>query len=214
MKLLNKPLRLSAWQISLSKTLLHLIILGWVIFTFYLGVTDNLGADPVKALIHFTGIGALNLLLITLLISPAARYLPAPGLMRFRRMLGVYVFVYAVIHLLTYISFELQFDWSLVLGEIVKRPYITVGMVAVLLLAALTITSPNKVRQRLGKRWQALHNTIYLVVFLALLHFSWSRKTGLQEPLIYWAIALLILLPRLQYLKQRLQRARLSRNSM
>ncbi|MAJ69010.1 MAG: protein-methionine-sulfoxide reductase heme-binding subunit MsrQ [Alteromonadaceae bacterium TMED7] len=214
MKLLNKPLRLSAWQISLSKTLLHLIILGWVIFTFYLGVTDNLGADPVKALIHFTGIGALNLLLITLLISPAARYLPAPGLMRFRRMLGVYVFVYAVIHLLTYISFELQFDWSLVLGEIVKRPYITVGMVAVLLLAALTITSPNKVRQRLGKRWQALHNTIYLVVFLALLHFSWSRKTGLQEPLIYWAIALLILLPRLQYLKQRLQRARLSRNSL
>jgi len=214
MKLLNKPLRLSAWQISLSKTLLHLLILGWVIFTFYLGVTDNLGADPVKALIHFTGIGALNLLLITLLISPAARYLPAPVLMRFRRMLGVYVFVYAVIHLLTYISFELQFDWSLVVGEIVKRPYITVGMVALLLLAALTITSPNKVRQRLGKRWQSLHNTIYLVVLLALLHFSWSRKTGLQEPLIYWAIALLILLPRLQYLKQRLQRARLSRNSM
>jgi len=214
MKLLNKPLRLSAWQISLSKTLLHLLILGWVIFTFYLGVTDNLGADPVKALIHFTGIGALNLLLITLLISPAARYLPAPVLMRFRRMLGVYVFVYAVIHLLTYISFELQFDWSLVVGEIVKRPYITVGMVALLLLAALTITSPNKVRLRLGKRWQSLHNTIYLVVLLALLHFSWSRKTGLQEPLIYWAIALLILLPRLQYLKQRLQRARLSRNSM
>ena len=72
MKLLNKPLRLSAWQITLSKTLLHLLILGWVIFTFYLGVTDNLGADPVKALIHFTGIGALNLLLITLLICPAA----------------------------------------------------------------------------------------------------------------------------------------------
>ncbi|MEC9260825.1 MAG: protein-methionine-sulfoxide reductase heme-binding subunit MsrQ [Pseudomonadota bacterium] len=208
MKLLNKPLKLSAWQITLGKTLLHLLILGWVIFTFYLGVTDNLGADPVKALIHFTGIGALNLLLITLLVSPAARYLPAPGLMRFRRMLGVYVFVYAVIHLLTYISFELQFDWSLVVGEIIKRPYITIGMVALLLLAALTITSPNKVRQRLGKRWQSLHNTIYLVVFLALLHFSWSRKTGLQEPLIYWAIALLILLPRLQYLKQRLQRAR------
>ena len=208
MKLLNKPLRLSARQITLGKSLLHLLILGWVIFTFYLGVTDNLGADPVKALIHFTGIGALNLLLITLLISPAARYLPAPGLMRFRRMLGVYVFVYAVIHLLTYISFELQFDWPLVVGEIIKRPYITIGMVALLLLAALTITSPNKVRQRLGKRWQPLHNFIYLVVFLALLHFSWSRKTGLQEPLIYWVIALLILLPRLQYLKQRMQRAR------
>ena len=208
MKLLNKPLRLSARQITLGKSLLHLLILGWVIFTFYLGVTDNLGADPVKALIHFTGIGALNLLLITLLISPAARYLPAPGLMRFRRMLGVYVFVYAVIHLLTYISFELQFDWSLVVGEIIKRPNITIGMVALLLLAALTITSPNKVRQRLGKRWPPLHNFIYLVVFLALLHFSWSRKTGLQEPLLYWVIALLILLPRLQYLKQRMQRAR------
>lgn len=208
MKLLNKPLKLSALQIRLTKTLLHLLILGWVIITFYQGVTDNLGADPVKALIHFSGIGALNLLLITLLISPAARYLPAPALMRFRRMLGIYVFVYAVIHLLTYISFELQFDWSLVVSEIIKRPYITVGMVALLLLTALTATSPNKVRQRLGKRWQPLHNSIYLVVFLALLHFSWSRKTGLQEPLIYWFIALLIVLPRLQTLKQRVKRSR------
>lgn len=206
MKLLNKPLRLSALQITLIKLLLHGVILGWVITTFYQGVTDNLGADPVKALIHFTGIGALNLLLITLLISPAARYLPAPPLMRFRRMLGIYVFVYAVIHLFTYISFELQFDWSLVFSEIVKRPYITVGMVALLILTALTVTSPIKVRQRMGKRWQTLHNLIYLVVFLVLLHFSWSRKTALQEPLIYWVIALLILLPRVKQLKNWLKR--------
>ena len=205
MKLLNKPLKLSVLQLRFAKVILHLVILGWLIGTFYAGVTDNLGADPVKALIHFTGIGAVNLLLITLLISPAARYLPAPFLIRFRRLVGVYVFVYAAVHLLFYVSFELQFDWSLVFGEIIKRPYITVGMAALLLLLALTVTSPNFVRQKLGKRWQLLHNSIYLVVVLGLLHFSWSRKTGLQEPLIYWMIALLILLPRLKLIKQRLK---------
>lgn len=206
MKLLNKPLKLSVLQIRLAKLALHGIITGWLLLTFYAGINDNLGADPVKALIHFTGTGALNLLLITLLVSPAARYLPAPPLMRFRRMLGVYVFVYALIHLFTYISFEFQFDWSLVVGEIIKRPYITVGMVALILLFALTITSPQRIRQRLGKRWQPLHNSIYLILLLALLHFSWSRKTGLQEPLIYWVMAIVILLPRLKWVKQRLSR--------
>lgn len=204
MKLLNKPLKLTVLQIRLVKLALHGIISGWLLLTFYAGINDNLGADPVKALIHFTGTGALNLLLITLLVSPAARYLPAPPLIRLRRMLGIYVFAYALVHLFTYISFELQFDWSLVVGEIIKRPYITVGMVALLLLCALTITSPNRIRQRLGKRWQPLHNSIYLILLLALLHFSWSRKTGLQEPLIYWVIAVVILLPRLEKFKQRL----------
>ncbi|GGF81297.1 sulfite oxidase heme-binding subunit YedZ [Alteromonas lipolytica] len=203
MTLLSKPLKLSLWQLRGVKVALHGVILAWLLVTFYAGINDNLGADPVKALIHFTGIGALNLLLLTLLISPAARYLPAPALMRLRRMLGVYVFVYAFVHLLTYISFELQFDWSLVVSEIIKRPYITVGMAALLLLLALTMTSPNRVRQQLGKRWQSLHNTVYIALLLALLHFSWSRKTGLQEPLIYWGLALIILLPRLQNFRTR-----------
>ncbi|NVK55428.1 MAG: sulfoxide reductase heme-binding subunit YedZ [Alteromonadaceae bacterium] len=197
MKLLRKPLRISLLQLRLLKTLLHGVILAFLLITFNAAVNDNLGADPVKALLHFTGIGALNLLLITLLVSPAARYLPAPPLMRVRRMLGIYVFVYAMAHLLTYIAFELQFDWSLVIGEIIKRPYITVGMVALLLLTALTVTSPNKVRAAMGKRWQTLHNSIYLITFLVLLHFTWSRKTGLQEPLIYWTISLGIISTRI-----------------
>ncbi|MDC8831242.1 sulfite oxidase heme-binding subunit YedZ [Alteromonas gilva] len=201
MKLLRKPLRMSLFQVRLLKGVLHGVILAYLLLTFNAAINDNLGADPVKALLHFTGIGALNLLVITLIVSPAARYVPAPPLMRLRRMLGIYVFVYALAHLLTYIAFELQFDWSMVVGEIIKRPYITVGMVALLLLTALTVTSPNKVRAAMGKRWQSLHNSIYLVLLLALLHFTWSRKTGLQEPLIYWVIGLMLLFTRIKMFK-------------
>lgn len=208
MRILSKPLTLSARQITVLKILIHIGLLGLLLGYFYNGVTDNLGADPVKALLHFTGISAVNLLLATLLISPLAKTLPAPFLMRFRRMVGVYVFVFAFVHLLTYISFELQFDWSLVISEIIKRPYITVGMVALVLLLVLTITSPNKIRQKLGKRWQSLHNSIYLILFLSLLHFTWSRKTGLQEPLIYWILALAIMGPRVMAFVQRRKNAR------
>lgn len=203
MRILAKPLGLSSRQIVAAKAVLHVILSGYLLVYFYAGFTDNLGADPVKALLHFTGIGAVNTLLFTLLISPIAQYLPIPSAMRLRRLIGIYVFVYALAHLLTYISFELQFDWSLVLSEIVERPYITVGFLALLILFSLTITSPNRVKRLLGKRWQLLHNAIYLVLFLSLLHFTWSRKTALQDPLIYWCLAVVIMSFRVKKLKRR-----------
>ncbi len=207
-RLLKKPLRLTPLQLRLFKTGLHAVFMGYLIFLGWAAVTDNLGADPVKALIHGTGTSALNILLFTLLISPIAKHLPFPSLMQCRRLAGIYVFVYALIHLSSYVSFELQFDWALVTSEIIERPYITVGFIALLDLFLLSITSPMWVRRRMKRTWQHLHNSIYLILLLVLIHFSWSRKTALQEPLIYWIIALLIMTPRIQYWIQHIKRRR------
>lgn len=195
-RLLKKPLTLSGKQIIAAKTLIHLAIWLHIATLFYLGVTDSLGADPVKALLHTTGTWAVNLLLITLLVSPLAKWLPFPALMRFRRLLGIYSFVYACVHFLTYCAFEIQFDWSLIISEIAKRPYITVGFSALILLLLLTATSPNRIRRRLGPRWQPLHNSIYLIGILALLHFTWSQKTLFGDSLFYWGILFILLLIR------------------
>ena len=198
-RLLSKPLALTPVQLRLFKAGLHALFLGYLIFLGWAAVTDNLGADPVKALIHSTGTSALNLLLLTLLITPLAKHLPFPSLMQCRRLIGIYVFVYALLHLTSYVSFELQFDWALIASEVIERPYITVGFIALLDLMLLTITSPMWVRRKMKRNWQRLHNSIYLIALLALVHFSWSRKTALQEPLIYWFIALVIMLPRFNF---------------
>ncbi|WP_343210977.1 protein-methionine-sulfoxide reductase heme-binding subunit MsrQ [Alteromonas lipotrueiana] len=164
-------------------------------------MTNQLGADPVEALINFTGLNAIHLLFITLLVSPAARHLPCGDIMRYRRLLGLYVFAYAVSHLLVYIFFELQRDWSLLASEIIERPYIIVGLCALMILTALTVTSFESLRKKMGRRWQSLHNLIYVCLVLVLLHFSWSQKTIIAEPLIYWAVAAILLLPRKDKIK-------------
>lgn len=192
-RLLKRPLRLTRAQVFVGKLCCHVIIAGLLGITFFLGFTDQLGADPVNTLINFTGRNAIHLLLISLLVSPAAKYLPCGDIMRFRRMLGVYVFVYALAHLLVYVLFELQLNWALIFSEITERPYIVVGMVALLLLLAMTATSFKRIQQKMGKHWQQLHNSIYLCTLLALLHFSWSQKTLFADPLVYWVLATAIL---------------------
>ncbi|MDU0355293.1 ferric reductase-like transmembrane domain-containing protein [Paraglaciecola aquimarina] len=92
-----------------------------------------------------------------------------------------------------YIVFELQFEWSLLFSEIIKRPYITVGFVALIILSTLTLTSTKNMQRKLGKNWQKLHNWVYLAALMIALHFIWSVKSNLTEPLIYWAILLLLL---------------------
>nr|WP_218352956.1 protein-methionine-sulfoxide reductase heme-binding subunit MsrQ [Alteromonas lipotrueiana] len=200
-RLLSRPARLTRAQIITGKTLVHLILSGLLAFQFFLGVTNQLGADPVEALINFTGLNAIHLLFITLLVSPAARHLPCGDIMRYRRLLGLYVFAYAVSHLLVYIFFELQRDWSLLASEIIERPYIIVGLCALMILTALTVTSFESLRKKMGRRWQSLHNLIYVCLVLVLLHFSWSQKTIIAEPLIYWAVAAILLLPRKDKIK-------------
>lgn len=196
MALRKAPLRLSTWLRRSIKSVIHVVALGYLVWLFYAGITDTLGPDPVDTLLNETGIWAIHLLFLTLLLSPLAKQMRSPAPIQFRRMLGVYVFVYALAHLSTYVLFELQLDMALVLSELITRPYIVVGMVALLLLLALTATSFKAIQRKMGRRWQQLHNAIYLILPLTLLHFSWSQKTFWQEPIWYWLAGIILLAPR------------------
>ena len=154
---------------------------------------DALGANPVEEAIHQTGEWAIRLLLITLAISPLRRLFRLHFLISFRRMLGLLCFVYACAHLSLYIIFEHYFDWLDIWADIYKRPYITAGFIAFLLLIPLALTSTNNMQKRLQYRWVQLHKLIYPVAILAILHFWWKQKADYQEPLFY-AIILAALL--------------------
>ena len=188
----------------LLKTLIHVISLWALVRLFYLGAQDLLGADPVKEVIHSTGMGAFNLILLTLLVSPLAKKLKAGWLMQVRRLLGIYTFVYALIHLLSYIFFELQFDFTMLISEIIERPYITVGMAALIILLPLTVTSLKYYQRKMGRKWQSLHNWVYLAAILVAVHFYWSIKSDLTEPLIYFAITGVLLWLRKDKIKKAL----------
>ena len=175
------------------KFLIHLACLLPLIWIYVQAFEDKLGGDPVKAVIHFTGIGALNILLITLVLSMLAKQFKQGWILQVRRLLGIYSFTYAVFHLFNFIVFDLQLDWGLLLSEIIDRPYIMVGMIAVIILLSLAITSVNRLRRLMGKRWQQLHNFSYLALILAVVHFYWSVKSEIIEPSIYIAISMLLL---------------------
>jgi methionine sulfoxide reductase heme-binding subunit len=175
------------------KVMIHLAALLPIINLYVQAVTEQLGADPVEVVIHFTGIGAFNLLLLTLSVTPLAQYFRLPYVMQTRRLLGLYVFAYALLHLLNFVAFDLQFEFSLLLSEIIERPYITVGMIALLLLTALAITSIAEIRRRMGRHWQKLHNAIYLILLLVALHFYWSVKSEMSTPILYFAVSLILL---------------------
>jgi len=184
------------------KIVIHLAALLPLLNLYFLAFNDELGADPVEKVIHFTGIGALNLLLITLTITPLAKILKQGYLLQVRRVLGLYAYTYAVFHLLNFLAFEVQFDGTLFINEVIKRPYITVGMTAFLLLTALAVTSVSKLKRKMGKSWQSLHNFNYLIVLLVTIHFYWSVKSELTSPLFYLALTLFILLFRYKKLKR------------
>ncbi|MBL4911527.1 MAG: protein-methionine-sulfoxide reductase heme-binding subunit MsrQ [Alteromonadaceae bacterium] len=178
----------------LLKVAIHLAALLPIINLYIDAFADQLGADPVKAVIHYTGIGAFNLLLITLCISPLAKLLKQSFLMNVRRLLGLYAFTYTLLHLINFIAFDLQFDFSLLLSEIIKRPYITIGMLAFVLLILLAITSITKLKRSMGSNWQKLHNFNYFIVFLVAVHFYWSVKSDVSEPLLYFMMSFILLM--------------------
>ncbi|WP_019025855.1 protein-methionine-sulfoxide reductase heme-binding subunit MsrQ [Colwellia piezophila] len=198
--LMNKKLT-SSNKVFILKIVIHLAALLPLINLYYLAFNDLLGADPVERVIHFTGIGAFNLLLITLTVSPIAKKFKQGYLLQVRRLLGLYAFSYAFMHVLNFLAFDLQFAWSLFLSEIVKRPYITIGMVAFVLVTALAVTSHNSLRRKLGKSWQKLHNLNYLIVLLVAIHFYWSVKSELISPLFYLLMTLTLLAFRFKKIK-------------
>ncbi|WP_371188853.1 protein-methionine-sulfoxide reductase heme-binding subunit MsrQ [Thalassotalea maritima] len=181
-------------NVVILKIIIHLACLCPLGYYYFLAITDQFGADPVEAIIHFTGISSLNLLLLTLSVSPLAKLLQQGRLIRTRRLLGLYAALFALLHVMNFFLFELQLDLSLFVGEVIERPYITVGMLAFIFINMLAVTSWSKIRRAMGKRWQTLHNLNYLLTLLVGIHFYWSVKSETIEPSIYLAIIFLLLL--------------------
>ncbi|WP_370979821.1 protein-methionine-sulfoxide reductase heme-binding subunit MsrQ [Agaribacterium sp. ZY112] len=165
----------------------------WLFFAIPAG---TLGGDPVKELIHFLGTGALRILLLCLAVSPLVKFLKQAPLMRLRRPLGLWAFIWASLHIFAWLAFDLIYDWSLIIEEVTQRTYIVVGFVAWLLLLMLSISSIPKLLRGMGKQWTKLHGSIYLIILLVCLHFWWSVKSGWIEPSIYFSLAVLLLVLR------------------
>ena len=161
------------------------------IWLFYSALTNQLGANPAEALIRATGDWTLRFLCIVLAVTPLRVISNTPALARFRRMLGLFVYFYVLVHLLSYSWFDMGFDVADIVRDIIKRPFILVGFAAFLLLTPLAATSFNAAIRRLGaKRWQMLHKLVYLIAGLGLLHFFWMRsgKNDFGEVAVYAAI--------------------------
>lgn len=148
----------------------------------------SLGPNPVEALIHALGSWGLRFLLLTLCVRPAAVILHAPRLMRLRRMVGLFAFSYVLLHFLAWLVIDRALDLQSVLPDIAKRPYITVGFTALVLLIPLAVTSTDRWMRRLGRRWHALHRLVYVATLLGGLHFLWLVKADWREPALYLAI--------------------------
>lgn len=177
-------------KVILLKSVIHLVSLSLLVNVYYLAINDQLGADPVEAVLHFTGIGAFNLLLLSLLVTPIVKYCQWRIFMQVRRLLGLYSFTYALCHVLSFLAFEVQFDWPLFIEEIYQRPYVTIGMAAFVILLTLAVTSISAMKKQLGRKWQLLHNWVYLALLLVAIHFYWSVKSEIIEPSIYIILAL------------------------
>ncbi|MBA6255546.1 MULTISPECIES: protein-methionine-sulfoxide reductase heme-binding subunit MsrQ [unclassified Colwellia] len=195
------------YNVFFFKLFIHLAALLPLVNAYYLAFTDQLGADPVEAIIHFTGIGAFNLLLLSLVITPISKRFKISLLVKVRRLVGLYSFTYALLHLTNFLVFEVQFDWLLFLNEIIDRPYITIGMAGLLILLTLAITSISALKKRMGKNWQKLHNWVYLAVIFVGIHFYWSVKSDIIEPSIYLFISITLLALRFEKFKKRIKKS-------
>jgi len=153
----------------------------------------SLGADPVKELEHEAGKTALNLLLLTLAVTPVRELTSQPQLLRLRRMLGLFAFFYVVVHFTIYLVLDLELNFRTLGADIAKRPYITIGFTALLLLIPLAVTSTNGMMRRLGRRWQTLHRLIYVIAVLGVWHFYWQVKRDVRDPLLYAGILAVLL---------------------
>lgn len=161
--------------------------------------TDGLGPNPAEALQHATGLWSLRLLCLTLAVTPLRVHTNTPQLARFRRALGLATFAYAALHVLTYAVFDMAWDWGGMAADVFRRPFILVGTAAACLLLLLALTSFSRVARWLGgRRWKALHRSIYLIAGLALLHFFWMRagKNNFAEVWPYAAVVAVLLLDR------------------
>ncbi|WXT99650.1 MAG: Protein-methionine-sulfoxide reductase heme-binding subunit MsrQ [Catillopecten margaritatus gill symbiont] len=177
--------------ISWQKPLLFILLLSPFLGLAFDAFAGNL-IDPIEEITNPTGQWALRFLLLSLAITPLNKLLPF-SIIKYRRMIGVFSFFYACLHLSIFLI-DQQFSVEFILEDVMKRPYITLGFSAFILLFLLAMTSTHKMMRRLGKYWKKLHKTIYLIVILVVVHFYWQVKSSMDiEPMIYSLIALLLL---------------------
>ncbi|MHB1085850.1 MAG: protein-methionine-sulfoxide reductase heme-binding subunit MsrQ [Thiobacillus sp.] len=163
------------------------------------GASGGLGANPIEFITRSTGTWVLVGLMVTLSVTPLRRLIGRAALMRYRRMLGLFTFFYVCLHFITYIWLDQFFDPAAIVKDIVKRPFITVGFTAFVLLIPLAATSTHAMMRRLGRRWLQLHRLVYAIAILGVVHFLWLVKKDLTEPLIYGAVLSLLLAMRLPW---------------
>ncbi len=171
---------------------------------------QSLGANPVEKIQDTLGIWGLRLLLATLAVTPLRVLLGWPKLHLFRRMLGLFAFFYIVLHFLWYLFVDQAFDWAQLAADVVKRPYVTAGFTALVLLVPLAATSTAWAMRRLGRRWQRLHRLVYVAVILGCVHYWWQVKADIREPVVYAAIAAVLLGWRLARAQSRGRAARVA----
>ena len=169
------------------------LVPGLVLLGDTFEITGSLGANPVEEIQDRLGNWGLRFIMIALAVTPLRRLTGWNWLQRFRRMLGLFAFFYTLLHFLAWLILDQGVLWSAIVEDIIKRPVITIGFAALLILTAMAATSTNGMRRRLGKRWQQLHYGAYIVGILGVWHYWWQVKKDIRDPLIY-AVILAVLL--------------------
>ena len=179
------------------------IICLWPLGTIILDIYYNdLGAEPVKKIMNHFGEWTLIFICLTLTMSPLKRITNLSFWIKFRRMLGLFVFFYATIHLLTYVGLDYRFDWEPIINDVLKKKYIFIGFSAWLLLIPLAITSSQKMIKILGRNWKNLHRLVYVIAIFGSLHYIWLSKTIFFKPLLYTLIIVVLLALRIKIKKR------------
>jgi sulfoxide reductase heme-binding subunit YedZ len=184
------------------------LVPGLVLLGDTFDITGTLGANPVEENQDRLGTWGLRFIMIALAVTPLRRLTGWSWLQRFRRMLGLFAFFYTLLHFLAWLILDQGVLWSAIVEDIVKRPFITVGFVALLILTVMAATSTNGMRRRLGKRWQQLHYGAYVVGILGVWHYWWQVKNDIRDPLIYAVVLILLLGLRLWFRYRRAPRQR------
>jgi sulfoxide reductase heme-binding subunit YedZ len=182
---------------QILKPIVALACLSWLIQLVVEGCTAHLGANPVERITHRTGLATLILLLAGLAITPLRRWTGVLWLIQYRRLIGLFAFFYACLHLLTYLVLDQSFNFAAMGHDVLKRPFIFVGTLAWLILLLLALTSTQKAIRRLGRNWTRLHRLVYFAASAGCIHFYWLVKRDKQEPLEYIVVLVLLLSVRL-----------------
>lgn len=190
------------------KPALFVLCLVPCVAVFYLGFSNQLGPDPAERLVKELGEWAITFLWITLTVTPMRQLTGQSWLTRLRRLFGLFALFYASVHFLSYATFMLGWSPALLADDLLERPYIVVGFLALLMMIPLGVTSTDAWRRRLKRRWVQLHKLVYVIAVLAMIHFAWTAKAGYGDQAVYLAVLLVLLGFRLVPRIRELQRSR------